>query len=140
VYPITQPKEWFVKLGPYLQHLIRVLKHAAPLAGPVLGVAVDVLDQQLKADCDLMKELAGQLPKEVNHDREIPGGAPVGTGPEARAATDADFRALKAMLAKLDPDEGWGGLSRFDTPEGLTLYLCEEHLTQYRSPGSAPRP
>jgi internalin A len=62
VYAITQPREWFVKLGPHLQTLIRVLKHAAPLAGPILGVAVDVLNQQVKSDCDLMKELANQLP------------------------------------------------------------------------------
>jgi internalin A len=132
VYPITQPREWFVKLGPYLQHLIRVLKHAAPLAGPVLGVAFDVLNEQIKADCDLMAELAEQLPKEIRRDREIPGGTSSDAGPEARASTDADFRTLKTMLARLHPAEGWGGLSRFDTPEGLTLYLCDEHLAQYR--------
>jgi hypothetical protein len=44
------------------------------------------------------------------------------------------------MLAKLDPDEGWGGLSRFDTPEGLTLYLCEEHLAQYRTSNVTGQP
>ncbi|HEX5405781.1 MAG TPA: COR domain-containing protein [Pseudonocardiaceae bacterium] len=136
VYPVTQPKEWFVKLGPYLQHLIRVLKHAAPLAGPVLGVAVGVLDDQLKADCELMAELAEQLPKDVRRDRELPGSP--SSGPEVHASTDADFRMLKAMLARLDPTEGWGGLSRFDTPEGLTLYLCDEHLAQYRGTASVP--
>jgi Leucine-rich repeat (LRR) protein len=56
----AMPREWFVTLGPYLQHLIRILKHAAPLAAPVLGIAVDVLNQQVKADCDLMKELVLQ--------------------------------------------------------------------------------
>jgi hypothetical protein len=133
VYPITQPREWFVTLGPYLQHLIRMLKHAAPLVAPVLGIAVDVLNQQVKADCDLMKELVSQLPKDVQPDRALPGKKSVDSGPELHATTDADFRALKAMLARLDPDEGWGGLSRFDTPEGLTLYLCEEHLALYRA-------
>jgi len=131
VYPITQPREWFVKLGPHLQHLIWVLKHAAPLVGPVLGIAVDVLNQQAKADCDLMKELVGQLPKDVDYDAALPGDTPRDGGPAAHATTDADFRALRAMLGKLDPDESWGGLSRFDTPEGLTLYLCREHLAQY---------
>jgi internalin A len=52
--------------------------------------------------------------------------------PDSHATTDADFRALKAMLTKLDPDESWGGLSRTTTPEGLTLYLCEHHLAQDR--------
>ena len=136
MYPITQPREWFVKLGPYC-HLVRVLKHAAPLAGPVLGITVDVLSQQAKADCDLMKEVVGQLPKDFDHDRPLSEGASADDGPELHATVDADFRALKAMLAKLDPEEEWGGLSRFDTPEGLTLYLCKEHLAQYRTTGTA---
>jgi hypothetical protein len=84
-----------------------------------------------------MKELIGQLPKDIDYDRSLPGGASADSRPELHATTDADFRALKAMLAKLDADEAWGGLSRFDTPEGLTLYLCKEHLAQYRTPGSA---
>jgi internalin A len=129
VYPITQPKEWFRKLGPYLQHLLTVLKHAAPLTAPVLGVAVGTLDEQIKADCDLMKELASKLPDEVRHRSDLP--SDMEPTPDSHATTDADFRALKAMLTKLDPDESWGGLSRTTTPEGLTLYLCEHHLAQY---------
>ncbi len=80
-----------------------------------------------------MKELIGQLPKDIDFDRPLPGGASAGSRRELHATTDADFRALKAMLAKLDPGETWVGPSRFDTPEGLTLYLCKEHLTQYRA-------
>jgi hypothetical protein len=131
VYPVVQPAEWFRKAGPYVQHLITVLKHAAPLVGPVLGIAAGTLDQQLKADCDLMKELANQLPAQVQSKelRHGPGAEPV---PEARAANDADFRALETMFAKLDPERTWGGLSRTMTPEGLTLYLCDEHLAPYR--------
>jgi hypothetical protein len=136
VYPVTQPSEWFRKLGPYLQHLIKVLKYAAPLAGPVLGVAAGKLDEQIKSDCDLMKELANQLPQEIRHKQMSPDTIPDDPGPEAHAATDADFRALKAMLARLDPDEVWGGLSRTTTPEGLTLYLCDYHLAQYRQPSA----
>ena len=136
VYPITQPHEWFARLGPHLQWLISVLKHAAPLAGPVLGVAFGVLNEQLKADVDLMKELAGQLPKELPGSRKIDGATPSDGGPEAHATNDADFRALRSMLVKLDPTETWGGLSRYTTPEGLTLYLCAEHLANYRRPAN----
>ena len=53
-YPITEPSEWLRKLGPYLQYLLTILKHAAPLAGPILGMSVDELDQHLNADCDLL--------------------------------------------------------------------------------------
>jgi internalin A len=128
VYPIRQPAEWFRKAGPYIQGLLKVLKHAAPLAGPILGITVEKLDQQLKADCDLMKELASQAPGELDTEDKLRG---FDAEPSARAATDADFRALEAMLTELDSDRIWGGLSRTTTPEGLTLYLCKEHRARY---------
>ena len=35
------------------------------------------------------------------------------------------------MLGELDSTSVWGGLARHTTPEGLTLYLCREHLAAY---------
>jgi hypothetical protein len=134
---IAQPAEWFQKLGPYLQYLIAALKHATPLVGPALGIAVDKLDTQIKADCDLMKELAAQLPTELHHKKEISEVGAQDAAPAVRAVNEADFRALQAMFAKLDPNQVWGGLSRITTPEGLTLYLCADHLARYRQPASA---
>ncbi|TDV51950.1 leucine-rich repeat domain-containing protein [Actinophytocola oryzae] len=134
-YPITQPAEWLRKLGPYVQHLLKVLKHVGPLFGPVLGVAVDKLDEQVKADVDLMKELVGQLPDEVSHKPELTKADDTDPAPAARAVNDADYRALLANLTKLDPDQRWGGLSRTMTPEGLTLYLCDQHVAGYRPRG-----
>jgi hypothetical protein len=61
------------------------------------------------------RALIGQLPKEVEYDRSLPGGVPVDSRPEIHATTDADFRALKTMLGK--------------------LYLCKEHVAQYRTTG-----
>lgn len=56
--------------------------------------------------------------------------------PAARAANEADDRTLLAMLTKLDPGRSWGGPSRTMTPEGLTLYLCAEHVAGYRQPAT----
>ena len=128
-YRVTEPANWLRKFGPYLQYLLTMLKHAAPLAGSVLGVSVDKLDEQLKADCELMKELVAQVPAQLRYQDEFPSEA--GFAPSALATNDADFRALQAMLGELDPHSGWGGLSRHTTPEGLTLYLCREHLAAY---------
>lgn len=128
-YRVTEPAAWLRKFGPYLQYLLTVLKHAAPLAGPVLGVSVDKLDEQLKADCDLMKELVAQAPTQLRWQDELP--RAIDVTPSAHATSDADFRALQAMLSELDPNSVWGGLSRYTTPEGLTLYLCREHLAVY---------
>ena len=131
-YPITEPSEWLRKFGPYLQHLLTVLKHVAPLAGPILGVSVDKLDQYLKADCDLMKELVSQAPTQLRYKDELHGINRADPAPSAHATNEADFRVLEAMLTKLDPDRAWGGLCRITTPEGLTLYLCTHHLAAYQ--------
>lgn len=128
-YRVTEPADWLRKFGPYLQYLLTVLKHAAPLVGPVLGVSVDKLDEQLKADCDLMTELVAQAPAQLRHQDELPRALDV--RPTAHATSDSDFRALQTMLSELDPHSVWGGLSRYTTPEGLTLYLCREHLAAY---------
>jgi len=130
-YPITEPAEWLRKFGPYLQHLLTVLKHAAPLAGPVLGMSVDTLDQHLKTDCELMKELISQSSAQLSYQDELRDAGTADLLPSTHATSDADFRALEAILGKLDPDRVWGGLCRTTTPEGLTLYLCPEHLAAY---------
>ncbi|MBV9139408.1 MAG: leucine-rich repeat domain-containing protein, partial [Pseudonocardiales bacterium] len=131
-YPITELSEWLRKLGPYLQHLLTVLKHATPLAGPILGMSVDILDQHLKADCDLMKELVSQTPTQLRYKDELPGITPADPAPSPHATNEADFRVLEAWLAKLDPDRAWGGLCRTSTPEGLILYLCPHHQATYQ--------
>ncbi|MGH7866729.1 MAG: COR domain-containing protein, partial [Candidatus Dormibacteraceae bacterium] len=134
-YAITEPSEWLRKLGPYLQYLLTILKHAAPLAGPILGMSVDKLDEHLKADCDLMKELVSQAPTQLRYKDKLPGINPANPDSSAHATNEADFRVLEAMLTKIDPDRIWGGLCRTSTPEGLTLYLCPYHLATYQQTG-----
>ncbi|HEU5332670.1 MAG TPA: COR domain-containing protein [Actinocrinis sp.] len=136
-YALTESPLWLRKVAPYLRELVGVLKHAAPLVGPVLGVSVDKLNEHVKADVEAMKALVDQIPSipvissAVEEKLAGAGGVGAGGDPVGRAATDADFRALEALFAKLDPDRGWGGLSRVATPEGLTVYLCPEHAAPY---------
>lgn len=132
-YALTESPLWLRKVAPYLRELVGVLKHAAPLVGPVLGVSVDKLNEHVKADVEAMKELVEQIPSVplVSFTIEEGGGGVPGTDPAERAATDADFRALESLFARLDPDRRWGGLSRVATPEGLTVYLCPEHAAPY---------
>ncbi|MGH3623737.1 MAG: hypothetical protein ACRDQ5_18405, partial [Sciscionella sp.] len=132
-YPITESAEWLRRFRPYLEYLVSVLKHAAPLVGPVLGMGMDTVNAHLAADCAAMKEVIAQIPTQARYQDEV-GGIPADLHPVAHAGTDADFRMLEAMLARLDPERGWGGLSRMTTPEGLTLHLCAEHLAHYRAP------
>jgi internalin A len=50
------------------------------------------------------------------------------------AFSDAGSRRIAAFLKRVDPDERWADLARHDTAEGLTLYLCPEHLAGYTAP------
>jgi len=133
VYQISQSPAWLRTMAPYLRVLVGVLKHAAPLAGPVLGVTVDHLTEHLKNDVEAMAALVDQIPEfdlstkgmlAGNHYEDIE----AATG---RASNEADFRALEALLLEIDPQRTWGGLSRVSTPEGLTLYLCRDHAAPY---------
>jgi hypothetical protein len=130
-YAIREPAAWLRKISPYLKHLLAVLQHAAPLAGPVLGMAVSKLNERVQDELEAMKELIAQIPEPARPVDYAEKGGQAAPVPEPHASNEADFRALEALLVKLDPDRRWGGLSRTTTPEGLTLYLCQEHSQAY---------
>jgi internalin A len=131
-YPVSESADWLRKIRPHLRLLLTVLKHASPLAGPVLGMAVGQVSDRVSAELDAMTEIVDQIP-EFSRDSDLP--AKDGRSdpdPSERATNEADFRALESLLVKLDPDRGWGGLSRTVTPEGPILYLCRDHAAAYR--------
>jgi hypothetical protein len=118
-------------MGPYLRELVLILKHAAPLAGPVLGATVEHLTEHMKADLEAMSKLVEQIP-EVELHGENPALDPrQPDGPSARATNEAGFRVLEKWLTEIDPDRRWGGLTRVTTPEGLAVYLCADHAAPY---------
>ena len=41
-------------------------------------------------------------------------------------------RLLRQILNEVDPKQLWGGLERIVTPEGHILWLCNEHIKEYR--------
>lgn len=132
-YELNEPAEWLQKIKPHLSQLLAVLKHAAPLAGPVLGMTVAHVSDQVKSEIEAMAEIVSQIPEPSSLTGPL--GKNTGyraPGPMSRASNEADFRALEGLLRRLDPDRAWGGLSRTVTPEGLTLYLCREHAEVYR--------
>lgn len=134
-YPIKESAEWLRRYGPYLNNLVTVLKHIAPLVNPVLGMAVGAVNVRTKSDVDAMKAVTDQLSAiAIEEGRDLK----ESSDPAAHATTEGDFRALEAMLVQLDPKRKWGGLSRIDTPEGLALYLCREHAAPYLRTARAP--
>jgi internalin A len=131
-YPVSESAEWLRKIRPHLRKLLAVLKHVAPLASPVLGMAVAHVSDRLSAEVEAMAEVIDQIP-ELSQDPDYLGkNDHRDPDPAERATAEADFRALESLLIKLDPERRWGGLSRTITPEGLTLYLCRHHADAYR--------
>jgi len=125
-YIINQPTQWMVKIAPYLSALLSVLKHAAPLAGPVLGITSERLAKQLDNETRLMSQLISELPGNIGNES-------VPIAESLSVNLEADYRSLYAVLHKLDPSSHWAGLSRIYTPEGDVLWLCRDHAEQYGS-------
>ena len=123
-YIINDPTRWLATLGPYLNVLVTMLKHAVPLAKPVLGLTSDALMKQLSNEIGLMTELVKQLPEAVGADW-------VPMEELHHPQFDVDYRSLYSVLHELDPSDHWAGLSRIPTPEGQILWLCHDHARQY---------
>lgn len=145
-YRVTQIDEWLTKLASPLAKVLTVLQQATPFVGPVMGIAAAELHGWLKEDVAQMRELLAQLPPPVTLPQDpldgipLPAAQPGPARPLGHAHTDADFRAVTEMLGRLDPHSRWAGLSRHDTPEGLTLYLCPDHLARYQAPARGGQP
>jgi internalin A len=138
VYQITETAAWLQRFGHHLRILVDVLKHAAPLAGPVLGMTIGQISDRISADIDAMNALIDQIPDSFamgSSFGRLEGQSP---DPAAHGSTEADYRSLESLMTKLDPDRKWGGLSRVATPEGLTLYLCPTHAAPYERAPRAP--
>jgi internalin A len=103
-----------------------MLKHAAPLVGPVLGVASEHLANQLSYETRLMTELVSKLPVPEGFGADLPQ-----LNDPRHIELHVDYRALYALLRELDPSDHWAGLSRIHTPEGEVLWLCSDHSQQY---------
>jgi internalin A len=114
-----------------------VLRIAAPLAGPILGIAAGELKNRISDDIALTQVLLDEI-RDPAADRRVATGMEA-RGPASRADTDADFRTLRQELIKLDEAKWWGGLSYHITPEDIGLYLCADHLAAYQRLPPAPR-
>ena len=133
-YEITDLPQWLKKAGPHIARTLRILKATTPFIGSVLGLAAEEISRTLQQDIELATNLLSGLPDQLG---AFDGPLILATiddaaDPRHQADADADFRIMESMLIDLDPPRVWGGLSRTVTPEGLTLYLCKDHLASYR--------
>jgi small GTP-binding protein len=136
LYEIDEPAKWLRVTAPYIGRLVRVLKFAAPIVGPWLGVVDEKQYETLfKNDLELFKEVAEKLPEiKDSDDLELAGKVGMGdiTDPDPDRADGAALRALRVLLDEKDPQQHWGGLKKILTPEGHYLWLCDHHAAVYK--------
>jgi internalin A len=128
-YAFERPAEWLTKISPYLNMLLTVLKHAAPLVAPVFGLVTPDLDARFQRETALMQALVDQMP-----DRAVRDGKSaelLESAIRSDVELDSDYRAIYALLDTLDPAHHWAGLNRIRTPEDQILWLCREHALHY---------
>jgi hypothetical protein len=135
-YQIHSVDEWVRSIARHLSRVLTLLRYATPVIGSVLGVTGQLLHNQLTSDIGGMATVIGRMPNRlsapVDVRTSIVAESSEWISPKVRAESDSEFRAIDSMLRRVDPSLRWGGLSRLVTPEGLTLYLCRDHLAQYQ--------
>ncbi len=132
-YDLTQSKEWWVKVSPWLKYMVTFLKHSIPLVGPV-GTMMDEIDfKNFDSEIKLLEKMTEDLPTivesdlssfEYKHRRDEQEQTTIGPA----------LRALYSFLKEKDKAQFWEGLQKVITPDGNILWLCEKHALPYESP------
>jgi Leucine-rich repeat (LRR) protein/GTPase SAR1 family protein len=142
-YSIDQPKEWFVRIGPYAALVFKALQLVVPVAVSAAGVMLS--DEQFKHaqhELDLMKSLVAALPDQKIEDQ--PELAPSESAHQLTPAEGAAARAIRVVLFEHDHVQAFGGLRRVQTPSADFVWVCADHYPEYDPglpsiPGSSPQ-
>lgn len=130
LYEIDKPNLFIKAVAPYVQKMFSVLKYAAPLVGPWLGVASPDFGKTIEKDIKLMEELVKKLP-DVKGSSERDTSDLTDSALPSERIEGAALRALRKLLDRKDPQQQWGGLKKVLTPEGHYLWLCPYHAAEY---------
>ncbi|MFN6470366.1 MAG: COR domain-containing protein, partial [Nostoc sp. SerVER01] len=135
LYEINEPAKWLRVTAPYIGKLFRVLKYAAPIVGPFVGLVNEQeYEKVFKNDLEFTKELAAKLPElKESEDLDLADKIARGEDLDPERADGAALRSLRQLLEEKDPQQHWGGLKKVLTPEGHYLWLCEHHAGNYKS-------
>lgn len=136
LYQIELNAELAAVLAQHLPKLVKLLKFARPVAQ--VGMALqgippivpdpEKLADRIKDDYEKMEKFAKSI--EATSDAKMLKG--LGDAHGATEASGPLLRNLRQLLEAKDPNRTWGGLTRYLTKEGHHLWLCPEHLAQYK--------
>ena len=128
VYSIDQPYEWVVKIAPYANFVLDVLKTVAPMVAPAINVVKGPkTTENWKDHLDLTKAIIDKLPAEIKTpDRALSPGEML-SEPER-----SGILALHNLLKELDPSQAKLGLHRVTTYTGDYRWLCKYHYDAWQ--------
>lgn len=128
-YRFTRPKEWLRIVAPYGLLVSRVLSMVIPIAASIPGVVLTGADvQRVQYQLELLKEVAGQLPR-TGIDVSVAGT----TVDRLTAEEGAGLRALRALLLAEDKDRIFGDLRKVGTEAGEIVWVCPRHDAMRRT-------
>jgi len=146
-YSLRQPKDWLIRVGPYVKLIVTALQLIAPIAGPVAGIAmtgkhVKGIKGELEAmstlehvqsEVELMTTLISDLhlPKTVEDRRyEESFADPTFWRPLTVAQGEA-LRGIRSVILEHDHMRAFGDLRRVQSPSGDFQWVCPVHYVDY---------
>ena len=129
-YPVDQPREWIVRIGPYMGLVFKTLRLVVPVAASVAGILLT--PEQLKdaqQELELMQTLVEELPSQaLGSESEFDNSEFAGQLTQAEGQA---LRAVRVWLFGHDYKRGFGNLRRVVTPSGDFLWVCAQHHHDY---------
>lgn len=139
-YLVRLPKSWWKTHGWWVRGTLVALAAASTTAGRVIGLPLELGDTVVSA---LEQVQAFEAQAIRDYIDTIVDAAPSAAGSsgealaEARPATAADFRALKALVEKADPQLLHCGLTLAVADDGTVEWVAPDVLARFKAHGRA---
>ncbi|HNK63956.1 MAG TPA: COR domain-containing protein, partial [Anaerolineales bacterium] len=130
LYSIDQPHEWVMKIAPYANMALDILKTVAPVAGPAINTFFGPKTTELWGIADqlsLASAVLGKVPDEIKTPDKPMLQRGMVSEPER-----SGILALHRLLNELDPNQENLGLHRVATYTGDYRWLCKRHYDAYQ--------
>ena len=133
-YLIKQPREFFLKYGPYLCNMITVMKVAVTVAGCVVPVLVNVapniqIPEFLKQD-DFGSKFSEKLERMSTLLDNLLGDEMGSKAQNWQLVEGVDLREIMTFLDRHDACKTLGNLSRITTDTGNVRWVCLHHFNK----------
>ncbi len=129
-YDLCQPKDWWLKISPWLMHLIKFLEYSMAVGEIAEAASEEDRHKQVNKQVELFKKITKEIPPSVEHDPVNPTEKHHSRGFEQNIGPA--LRALQNFLKEADPNQYWDGLQKVVTEDGNIFWLCEEHARPYQ--------